>query len=598
MKALAPTVGDTLAGRYLLAGKLGEGGMSIVYRAVDQAADGREVAVKLLTPRYVGRSEREQRLLDEATYLEELAEVGSVANILDHGRLEDRGGWPYLVVELLEGRELNWLLVDQKLDQAMVRDIAIQVARAMFACHKAGIVHRDLTPANLSVTLDPLTVVLFDFSHAARSDAPQVAPGGHGRLTGIHDVPGTSGYMSAEQAWASPAHPSMDVFAFGVLLYKLITRRDPFPRVEHTEFILMQRSGSGLEPPRLQAWVYGLGEAWSEIIHDCTQADARRRPSAAQLVRALENIDLEVAPTGEAQARTRQLDPLSLEIPIPSRPGASTPAPASALPEWRRSPDVTAVHPSPGPARAASPVPPSETDGPMLAFARPDAPRIDFVDPPTAIELQDSPTQLELQVPPPDADRSSRRVGFVSLLIVVLTLVGWGSWALLRTPSSERAERPGPRVGPSKSHAAGPAPHLSGDDAGREEPDFEVVESVSDLPRDRPPDFPRDRPRPKLRPVIDDGGQPSSTPEVAPEPADACVGVVVAAEQATQAHNWTKVVKLTTKRKCWPSQRARVRLRIEALVQSGRWTECVESAAPHLDDHQIASASKLCSKHT
>jgi len=286
-----PALGETLAGRYTLVHQLGEGGMSVVFSALDRQRGDRVVALKLLTPRYLGRPEREQRLLDEATYLEELAGVPAVVRLLDHGRLEDRDGWPFLVVELLPGRELNWVLLDHKFEPAAVQALALQIAQVVRACHEAGIVHRDLTPGNLSVVLEPLAVTLFDFSHAARIDAPRVPAGAQGRLTGIHDVPGTAGYMSAEQASSAPADPSMDVFAVGILLFNIITGRDPFPNLDHTQFIRMQREGT-LETPRLQSWVYGLSEDWADIIQNCTDRDPRRRPSAAALVTALEQVDL------------------------------------------------------------------------------------------------------------------------------------------------------------------------------------------------------------------------------------------------------------------------------------------------------------------
>ncbi|WP_106394658.1 serine/threonine protein kinase, partial [Enhygromyxa salina] len=312
MTAELPQIGETLAGRYELLDTLGEGGMSVVFRARDRQTRS-EVALKLLTPRYLGRPEREQRLLDEAQYLEWLRGTPGIIELIDHGRLADRHDWPFLVTKLLRGRALNWQLITHKFTPGEIRELALGIARALASCHAAGVIHRDLTPTNVSVVLNPLAVELFDFSHAASVDAPRVAPGDSGRLTGVFDVPGTSGYMGPEQASSAPADAKMDVFSFGVLLYEIITGRNPYPNVSHKEFIELQRAGN-LEPPRLQAWVYDVDPSWGELIRECTLADPRGRPSSAALVKTIEALDA-VAP---GPGQPSEEDPTNVLVRAPT----------------------------------------------------------------------------------------------------------------------------------------------------------------------------------------------------------------------------------------------------------------------------------------
>src|SRR5690606_25204474 len=103
-----PAVGEVIGeGRFELRRQLGEGGMSTVFVAVDRQL-GREVALKLLIPRYVGRPDREQRLINEAEYLRRVQGHPHIIESIDAGRLRDRNGWPWLSTEILAGEDLDW----------------------------------------------------------------------------------------------------------------------------------------------------------------------------------------------------------------------------------------------------------------------------------------------------------------------------------------------------------------------------------------------------------------------------------------------------------------------------------------------------------
>lgn len=311
---LTPRIGDRLGhGRFELLAKLGEGGMSLVFRARDHVLD-REVALKLLLPRYVGRPEREQRLLNEAAYLRRLQGQPRIVEFVDSGTFDELGGWPWLATAVLDGTTLNWLLIDRKLERDAILIITRQIAQCLESCHRCGIVNRDLTPTNVMV-VDPATyaIELFDFSHAGSLDAPKVAAGMPGRLTGEFDAPGSFGYMSPEQVLKAPPDPIMDVFGFGALLYEIVTGQTPYAAMGHREaFILAQKLGQ-LEPLRLHAWAYDVPEALGELVHACTQRSPTQRPTMSEISRRLEQLGAvaippvrAVQPSAAARIRARR----------------------------------------------------------------------------------------------------------------------------------------------------------------------------------------------------------------------------------------------------------------------------------------------------
>jgi serine/threonine protein kinase len=302
----APELGEVVDhGRFELLSTLGEGGTSLVYRARDHR-EGVDVALKLLLPRYVGRPEREQRLINEAEYLRRLRGHAHVVQFVAAGRLQDRGDWPWLATEVLSGNTLDLEFVRGKLPLERILQVARSVADALRGCHAVGVVHRDATPSNVFVLDDAdKTIKLFDFSHAADLWAPRVAVGSPGRLTGVHDVPGTLGYMGPEQVRQEPAAAGMDVFGFGVLLFELVTRQNPYAAIrDRGDYIKAQRAGL-LEAPRLHAWAHAVPDALAKLVHDCTRRAADERPTMAEVHARLEEILGASATIGPVQIPAR-----------------------------------------------------------------------------------------------------------------------------------------------------------------------------------------------------------------------------------------------------------------------------------------------------
>ncbi|MFO7567811.1 MAG: serine/threonine-protein kinase [Enhygromyxa sp.] len=319
-----PTIGDVLGeGRFELLARLGDGGTSIVFRARDRFLD-REVALKLLHPRYVGRPEREQRLINEAEYLRRVQGHPHIIEYIDSGRLRDLHAWPWLATEVLHGTVLGWVLVRGRLGVPRTLSVARQILEALRACHAAGLVHRDTTPNNLFQLDDGETVKLFDFSHAADFRGPKLAVGAPERLTGVFDVPGTHGYMGPEQVQQDFADPSMDVFGFGILLYELVTGKNPYANLsERGAFIKAQRDGT-LKPPRLHAWAYQAPEELEQLVHDCTQREPEQRPTIDALVERLAALEAQLGDEAATRVHTPVREEAATKVHTPARDEAAT----------------------------------------------------------------------------------------------------------------------------------------------------------------------------------------------------------------------------------------------------------------------------------
>lgn len=279
-----PVLPHMRVGSYVIQSLLGAGGMGEVYRARDTQLE-RDVAIKVLPSFLSHDPERLRRFEQEAR----AAAALNHPNILAVYQMGDFEGSPYLVSELLEGATLRELLQGGPLSSRKAIDYGAQIAHGLAAAHEKGIVHRDLKPENLFVTKDGRVKIL-DFGLAKLIERPRtdetVLTVTNGTAPGI--VMGTVGYMSPEQVRGKPADHRTDVFAFGAVLYELLSGRRAFekPTGAETMAAILNEEPSGLGQPSA-----GLPPGLERLVHRCLEkAPEQRFQSASDLAFALEAI--------------------------------------------------------------------------------------------------------------------------------------------------------------------------------------------------------------------------------------------------------------------------------------------------------------------
>lgn len=214
---------------YEITKSIGKGGMGEVYAARDTKL-GREVAIKILPAELTGDPEREARFQREARALASLQH----ANVASVYGFEETEGLRFLVMELISGKELGERLESGPVPVAEVREVARQIAAGLEAAHEAGIVHRDLKPANIMET-DEGEVKILDFGLAQAwfGDSPDsiesaASPTVTAAMTQTGAILGTAAYMSPEQARGAAVDRRTDIWAFGVILFELLTGHQLF----------------------------------------------------------------------------------------------------------------------------------------------------------------------------------------------------------------------------------------------------------------------------------------------------------------------------------------------------------------------------------
>ena len=226
---MALEVGSRL-GVFEVTGRLGEGGMGIVYRATDSTLH-RDVALKVLPDAFANDPERLARFQREAQVLASLNHP-NIAAI--HG-LEQSGDVQALVLELVEGPTLQDRTAAGPIPLDEALPIARQIAEALEAAHEQGIIHRDLKPANVKVKEDG-TVKVLDFglakalelelSDVEAANSPTRTMTAAATKMGV--LMGTAAYMSPEQAAGKPADRRSDIWAFGIVLFEMLTGQPLF----------------------------------------------------------------------------------------------------------------------------------------------------------------------------------------------------------------------------------------------------------------------------------------------------------------------------------------------------------------------------------
>jgi serine/threonine-protein kinase len=273
-------IGTTL-GHYEIASLLGKGGMGEVYQAKDKKL-GRDVAIKVLPQEFASDADRVARFQREAKVLASLNHP-NIAAI--HG-LEESDGTNLLVMELVEGETLAELLKRGPLPVENALKLAVQIAEALEAAHDKGIVHRDLKPSNIKITPDGKVKVLdFGLAKAYSGDREEInlsnSPTLSDAATQQGLILGTAAYMSPEQARGKPIDKRADIWAFGAVLFEMLTGHAAFSGKDVTD-ILAAVIRSEPEWERLPA---NLHWRLREVLERCLKKELKDRYHDASDVR-------------------------------------------------------------------------------------------------------------------------------------------------------------------------------------------------------------------------------------------------------------------------------------------------------------------------
>jgi eukaryotic-like serine/threonine-protein kinase len=342
-----------ISGRYQLGDRLGSGGMSTVYRAVDRVLE-RTVAVKVLAEHLSDDDKFVARFRREALAVAKLIHP-NIVQVYDTG-VDD--GRHYIVMEYVEGRSGAQLLQSRgRLGPEAAVEIGVQACAGLEYAHRQSIIHRDVKPGNLMVIGGPagrrgapptdaptedMTVKLTDFGIARAAEQT--------RLTQVGSVVGTAAYLAPEQARGDEATPAADVYALGVVIYQLLTGRLPWEGTTLAELAIRRENERPLAPSSYDA---AVPDTLSTAVLRALEGDpAHRYTTARELASALRRglsgtepplADSEAATRAMTGTRTEATRHLPAEEPTPPtrrapaprpapRPRPAAPAPAQAAP--------------------------------------------------------------------------------------------------------------------------------------------------------------------------------------------------------------------------------------------------------------------------
>ncbi|KQZ09568.1 hypothetical protein ASD23_15280 [Agromyces sp. Root1464] len=327
-----PFAGVTLGGRYRLGGLIGQGGMASVYRGEDLSL-GRPVAVKVFSEAAEGIDDAARRRSETAL----LASVEHRALVRLYDAAHDEGiDREYLVMELVDGRDLRKTLQQGPVGPADAAWLAADLAEALHVIHGRGIVHRDVKPANVLLAPAHLptrrwNAKLADFGIARLID--------DARLTRTGVYVGTPGYLSPEQVGGHAPGTAADIYALGLVLLEARTGRPAFSGTASEA--TAARLVSDPEIPG------ALGSDWVELLRGMTAREASARPSALDVAMAAGHLDTttgSTAPDGAPTALLDASDAPTLVLPTDPAPRASDDAIAERA-------VAAAFQPAPKPSR-------------------------------------------------------------------------------------------------------------------------------------------------------------------------------------------------------------------------------------------------------
>ena len=309
MEVAAPSMIGQTVSHYHIVGKLGGGGMGVIYDAEDTRL-GRHVALKFIPQELLHDRKALDRFIWEARAASQLNHPG-ICTIHD---IEDMDAHPFIVMEKLEGVSLKDRMMGKPMDLEEILDIGIQVADALAACHAKGIIHRDIKPANIFITQSGQIKVL-DFGVAKL--APGLRAGAaalDSELSVAGDIFGTAVYMSPEQARGEQLDPRTDLFSLGVVLYQMATGQKPFTGTNTVTTLEAIMNRKPVSPLTLNP---GLPKDLEGILGRAMEKDrGNRYPNALAMKGDLQSLKRETEPGLTTSGKLRP--------PLPYRISSST----------------------------------------------------------------------------------------------------------------------------------------------------------------------------------------------------------------------------------------------------------------------------------
>ncbi|WP_438803392.1 Stk1 family PASTA domain-containing Ser/Thr kinase [Nocardia brevicatena] len=393
-------IGEMLEGRYRIDAPIARGGMSMVFRGEDTRLD-RPVAIKVMDPKFAGDPQFLTRFEFEARAVAKLRHP-SLVEVYDQGV---DGEHPFLIMELVQGGTLRELLRERgPMPPHAVRAVAEPVLEAIGVAHKAGLVHRDVKPENVLIS-DGGEVKIADFGLVRAVAAA--------KTTSASVILGTAAYLSPEQVTSGTSDARSDVYAFGILIYELLTGEVPFTG-DNSLSVAYQRVENDVPSP--SASIPGVPSEFDRLVARATAREPGHRfadagAMAAELRAIAAALDL---PDYRVPAPKDSAEHLSARFPVVSPDAHQLPPPAPPSP---------APHPGPRPGPAPGPQPTrvvtmarDRSDQPAATYQA--APPHSFMSHPTAAYA--------------DNRARSRRTAmlWVAIVAVLTLLVGIGGWWL------------------------------------------------------------------------------------------------------------------------------------------------------------------------
>ncbi|HEY7955499.1 MAG TPA: serine/threonine-protein kinase [Polyangia bacterium] len=408
-----PYIGTSVAGRYKVLGKLGEGGMGVVYLA-EHVFIEKKVAIKILSEDFARKADLVARFMQEAKAASRIGHE-NIIDITDFG--ETASGSVFFVMEFLDGGDLAHHIRDTgPMPLSRTAYIMNQICRALGAAHSKGIIHRDLKPENIYLITregNPDFVKILDFGIAKISSLDE----GGSRLTRTGMIFGTPEYMSPEQARGDKPDHRVDIYAAGCILYEMLTGDVPF-HAETFMGVLTKHMFEAPEPPSVRAPQANISPGVEAVALKALSKDREQRfQSMKELALALadaQGIELAGAWTSEGSGVRPVATTPSLSITTPTAAPASAlakgPARASRTPLYlglaalgilaaggigyfatRKPPEPVVVAPKPAPAPKPIAIAPKPV---ALPPAAPQKSQLSFRSTPPEAELWSGPERI------------------------------------------------------------------------------------------------------------------------------------------------------------------------------------------------------------